>query len=111
MKLTQNTLTLLQNFANIQPNVLLGQDSGKLKTIAEAKNIFATADITETFDDEVGIYDLTEFLSAITLIDDPDFEFDSKEFSMNVFVSDLFTLSQSFQVWFFSLQSCFGFQS
>jgi hypothetical protein len=78
MKLTQNTLTLLQNFATIQPNVLLGQESGKLKTIAEAKNIFAVADIKETFDEEVGIYDLTELLSAITLIDDPEFTFGSK---------------------------------
>ena len=83
MKLTQNTQTLLQNFANIQPNILLGQQSGKLKTIAEAKNIFAVADITESFGDEVGIYDLTEFLSAITLIDDPDFEFDSKSISIS----------------------------
>lgn len=75
MKLTENTLSLLQNYATIQPNVLFGQTNGKLKTISEAKNIFAVADIPETFDTEIGIYDLNEFLSALTLVSNPDLEF------------------------------------
>jgi hypothetical protein len=75
MKLTDNTLTLLQNFATIQPNILLGQETEKLKTVAEAKNIFAVAEIKEQFDEQVGIYDLNELLSAITLIDNPEFTF------------------------------------
>lgn len=75
MKLTENTLTLLQNYSAIQPNILFGQTPGKLKTISEAKNIFAVADIPESFDVEVGVYDLNEFLSALTLVSDANLEF------------------------------------
>ena len=35
----------------------------------------ASATVSETFDKQVGIYDLNEFLSALSLINDPDLEF------------------------------------
>jgi len=77
MKLSTDTIKILQNFAAINPNVIL--DSGKVvKTISEAKNIFASADIAEDFEGKIGIYDLNEFLSALSLIDSPDLTFDGK---------------------------------
>jgi hypothetical protein len=43
--------------------------------MSSAKNIDATATIDETFENEFGIYNLSEFLSAYDLLDDPSLEF------------------------------------
>ena len=74
MNISKETLDVLQNFASINPNILIspGQD---LKTIAEAKNIMAQAHVPETFPVEFGIYDLNEFLQVIGLIENPDLDF------------------------------------
>ena len=83
MKLSENTITLLQNFATIQPNILMGKEPNKLKTVSEARNIFCIADIAEVFADEVGVYDLTELLSAISLIKDPEFTINGNVISID----------------------------
>lgn len=74
MKISKETLEVLKNFSAINPNLVI-REGNTLSTIAEAKNIMASTNVTETFPKEVGIYDLNEFLSALSLIDDPEFEF------------------------------------
>ena len=74
MQLSNETIEVLKNFANVNPNLVVSAGSN-LKTISEAKNIMASADISETFDNGFGIYDLNEFLSALNLIDSPTLEF------------------------------------
>jgi hypothetical protein len=74
MKLSENTINLLKNFAGINPNMVFKAGSS-IATIAEAKNIMASATVTETFPQEFGIYDLNEFLSTLTLVDNPDLSF------------------------------------
>jgi len=69
MQLSQDTLALLTNFGSINSNIVL-KPGQKLKTISEAKNILAIADITEDFPSDMGIYDLNEFLSTYSLVDD-----------------------------------------
>jgi hypothetical protein len=54
----------------------------KLSTISEAKNILAFATVPDSFDQEFGIYDLTEFLGAYGMFSDPDIEFDKN--SVNI---------------------------
>lgn len=76
MKLSNETIMKLQNFATIQPNLVYCGD-GKLKTLAEASNILAVTTITEDIKTKFGIYDLNEFLSALSLINDPSIEFNS----------------------------------
>lgn len=74
MKLSANTRNILKNFAAINPNMVF--DSGSvISTISEAKSILAEATIAETFKSRFGIYDLNEFLSVLSLFDDPDLEF------------------------------------
>ena len=46
MKLSDNTLALLKNFAGINNSILVKQGN-QLRTISVAKNILAEADITE----------------------------------------------------------------
>ena len=74
MQLSEQTIEVLKNFANVNPNLVVSAGSN-LKTISEAKNIMASADVAETFDDGFGIYDLSDFLSAFNLIDNPTLEF------------------------------------
>lgn len=74
MKISKETLDVLKNFSAINPNLVI-KEGNKLSTIAEAKNIMASSNVSETFPKEVGIYDLNEFLSALSLIDDPELEF------------------------------------
>ena len=74
MKLSSETIEVLKNFSNINPNLVV-QAGSNIKTISEAKNIMASSDITETFEKGFGIYDLNDFLSAVNLIENPTFEF------------------------------------
>lgn len=75
MKLSKHTIEVLKNFSTINPNIVVSPGQ-QLKTIAEAKNILASAEITEDFAQEFGIYDLNEFLSAINLVGDPELSFE-----------------------------------
>lgn len=74
MKLSDNTLTVLKNFAGINNSILVKQGN-KLRTISVAKNILAEADITEEFPREFAIYDLNQFLNGLGLHQDPDLDF------------------------------------
>ena len=76
MQLSDTTLAVLKNFASIQPNVVL-QEGNVVKTIAEAKNVMAVATLDQSFDKEVGIYNLDEFLSVLGLVETPDLDFGS----------------------------------
>ncbi len=74
MKLSENTLTVLKNFAGINNSILVKQGN-RLRTISVAKNILAEADITEEFPREFAIYDLNQFLNGLSLHQDPDLDF------------------------------------
>jgi len=76
MKLSKETVSLIKNFAGINSNLLL-KNGNKLATISAQKNVMADATVTETFPD-FGIYDLNEFLGAMSLFDDPELEFNDK---------------------------------
>lgn len=76
MKLSKETLALFKNFAGINGNLLLKQGN-KLATISAQKNVMADATVTETFPD-FGIYDLNEFLGAMSLFEDPELDFTGK---------------------------------
>ena len=75
MQLSDETLALLGNFGTINSNIVL-KPGQQLKTISEAKNILATADIVEDFPKEMGVYDLNEFLAIHGLIENPNLEFE-----------------------------------
>ena len=74
MKLSDNTLNVLKNFAGINNSILV-KEGNKLRTISVAKNILAEADIPEEFPRDVAIYDLNQFLNGLSLHSDPDLDF------------------------------------
>lgn len=74
MELTENTLQILKNFSAINSNIVINKGYS-LQTIAEAKNLLAKAEVVENFPQDFGIYDLSEFLSVLNLVDSPQLEF------------------------------------
>jgi hypothetical protein len=70
MELSENTLTVLKNFASINANIIM-REGNVLKTVSEAKNLLASATILEDIPKTVGVYDLNEFLGVLGLVDTP----------------------------------------
>ena len=74
MKLSEHTVDVLKNFATINQNLVIKEGS-TLTTMSAMKNIVAKAEVEESFDKEVAIYDLNEFLASISLFSSPVLEF------------------------------------
>ena len=79
MKLSDNTLTILKNFAGINNSILV-KEGNRLRTISVAKNILAEADIKEEFPRDFAIYDLNQFLNGLSLHQDPDLDFKEESY-------------------------------
>ena len=75
MELSENTLNVLRNFSGINQNMLI-KTGTNIKTISEARNVVATADVTEEFTKDFGIYDLNEFIGVMGLVDAPSLKFE-----------------------------------
>ena len=71
MKLNQNTIDTLKNFAGINTNILI-KEGDELSTISTMRNIFARAKVSDSFTNQFGIYDLNEFLSAVSGFSKPE---------------------------------------
>lgn len=78
MKLSNETLNVLKNFGNINQGIYFKQ--GKvLKTVSSGKNVMAEVTINEEIPTNFGVYNIHEFLSAISLHkESPTFEFKDK---------------------------------
>ena len=74
MKLSDQTLNILKNFAGINNSILVKQGNN-LRTISVAKNILAEARIDEEFSRDFAIYDLNQFLNGLSLHQDPELDF------------------------------------
>ena len=67
MYLSQETIQVLKNFSTINQSILI--KAGKsLRSMSVMKNILVEAEIQETFDRDVAIYDLNQFLNCLSLI-------------------------------------------
>jgi|21_taG_2_1085346.scaffolds.fasta_scaffold37643_2 hypothetical protein len=82
MKLSSETIDVLKNFSNINQNILI-KEGDKVRTMSTMKNILAQASITEAFPRDFGIYDLTEFLGVMSLVGDPELEFNDSYLTIN----------------------------
>ena len=74
MKLSSNTISVLKNYASINQNLVI-KEGKEITTMSAMKNIVARAEVDEEFPQEVAIYDLNEFLSALSLFKNPNLEF------------------------------------
>ena len=76
MKLSNETVSVLKNFSTINQNLVI-KGGNKIATMSAMKNIVAKAEVIEDFPQEFAIYDLNEFLSAISLFSKPELEFEN----------------------------------
>ena len=77
MKLSEQTVSLLKNFASINQNLQF-KSGNKLSTISAQKNILVNAEIPESFPSDFAIYDLNKMLGVMNLFPDPEMEIGDK---------------------------------
>lgn len=77
MKLSKRTLAVLKNFASINQSLVV-KKGNMITTISDTRDVLARAAIDETFEASFAIYDLNEFLGALSLFNDPDILFNEE---------------------------------
>lgn len=74
MKLSENSLSVLKNFASINSGVVLKKGETQ-KTISPEKSILVEATLEDSIPTEFGIYDLNQFLGIVTTLKNPELTF------------------------------------
>ena len=82
MKISNETVNVLKNFATINTNILI-REGNVLSTISTGKNMFARAQVAETFPKEFAIYDLNTLLALLTFMEDQEVDFGDKSLSIS----------------------------
>ena len=82
MKFSTETLAVLKSFTAINKSILM--KPGKiLKTITPEKTLIAIAEIPDEIPGEACVYDLSRFLSIMSLYENPEVEFEDKYFTIS----------------------------
>jgi hypothetical protein len=76
MKLSNETLNVLKNFAGINSGIEF-KTGNKIATISSTKTVLAKATLPDEFPQDFCIYDLNQFLSVHSLGKDTELDFDS----------------------------------
>jgi hypothetical protein len=76
MKLSNETLTVLKNFASINSGIEF-KTGNKIATISPTKTVLAKATLKDDFPQDFCVYDLNQFLSVHSLNKDSELDFDT----------------------------------
>ena len=76
MKLSEQTLTVLKNFAAINSGVVI-QSGATQRTMSPEKSVLVEATLEDAFPCQFGIYDLNQFLGNTLAMNSPDMDFSS----------------------------------
>lgn len=82
MKLSDNALTVLKNFASINSGVVLNKGNVQ-KTISPEKSILVEATLEDDVPSKFGIYDLNQFLGNVTTLKNPELTFSENSVTLN----------------------------
>lgn len=82
MKISNETLSILKNFASINTNIIF-KPGTTIATIANTSNIFAKATIKENIPNQFAIYDLNSLLAMLTLMENQDVSFGDKSITVS----------------------------
>ena len=77
--LSELTFSVLENFATINSSIVF-KKGNIVKTISNAENILAEYECEEYFPQDFAIYDLSQFLSGLRILDDPTLEFGNEDY-------------------------------
>jgi len=78
MKLGENTINILKNFAYINPSLLVNAGN-VITTMSVNKSIYAMATVEESFPSKFAIYEMSKFLGVISLFKEPEFIFSNRQ--------------------------------
>jgi hypothetical protein len=78
MKLSNETLSVLKNFAGINSGIEFKQGN-KISTISSTKTVLAKATLKDEFPQDFCIYDLNQFLSVHSLSKDTELDFSGND--------------------------------
>lgn len=73
MKLSEQTVEVLQNFSTINQSLLF-REGKTLRTVSPQKTVLAEVEVGDEFSQDFGIYDLGQFLSALSLVENPELD-------------------------------------
>jgi hypothetical protein len=71
MEFENRTITILKNFANINPSIMF-KPGTSLRTMSPQSTVLAQATISETIPSSFAIYDLSRFLGVMSLFNYPE---------------------------------------
>ena len=91
-------LEVLQNFGSINQNIVFRQGTS-LSIVSEAKNVMAKIELDEPIPMDFGIYDATELVRVMSLVDDAEIQFNQDSLagngsSIKYYYSDIDMLTQ-----------------
>lgn len=75
MKISTNTINTLKNFSSINPSIIVSEGN-VIKTVSPSKTIMARAEIQDKFPRRFAIYNLNQFISVMSLFNDPELIFE-----------------------------------
>lgn len=78
-EISKTTHKILKNFAGISNSLLLVEGK-RQSTVASGRTVLAIAELPEAWPKQTGIYDLSTFLSTLSLFDGPKIEFGDEQF-------------------------------
>ena len=79
MKFSNETISVLKNFATVNPGLVFKPGS-VIRTMHPQKTVMASATVSEKFEKVARVYDLSRFLATLSMFDDPDVEFTEDKF-------------------------------
>ena len=82
MKINNDTLKILQNFASINENLVVEAGS-ELRTVSPTKNILAEATVEDIFPTAFSIADIKKFLATYSYFNSPEINFTDKALSLS----------------------------
>ncbi len=78
MKLSNQTINILKNFAIINQNIFIEKGDSVVKTISASKSFYSEATIKEVMPNDVAIFNLNQFLKTLSMFENPEIEFEDK---------------------------------
>lgn len=82
MKLSEQTLTVLKNFASINSGLVI-QKGKTQKSVSPQMTVLIEAKLEDDFPETFGIYDLNQFLGNVTTLKSPELTFSEKSVIMD----------------------------
>ena len=77
--LSTQTLNVLKNYSTINSSIVI-RKGNVIRTISNGENILAKYTCEESFPTDFAIYDLSQFLSGLSLFDNPELDFTSGDY-------------------------------